>query len=209
MSTEEEKELDAAVSSERPEDLSEELARKWDPERIMRMFARRAGKGESLDHSLRQRYEARFGVDLGHVRIITGEFAEEFNKQRGSNAVTIGNTGMILMGGHADKSPLSADGQALLAHEVAHVAQAERGMHFDRNDAPLASDEHEQEAEAVEAEEHAHATGHAAHNEHMAGLHHEATKAKLLEDVTQKVMDMFAEATRVDWERNGRDPRRP
>ena len=207
MSTEDEKELDAAVAG--PEDLSEELARKWDPERILKMFARRAGKGESLDHSLRQRYEARFGVDLGHVRIITGEFAEEFNKQRGSNAVTIGNTGMILMGGHADKSPLSADGQALLAHEVAHVAQAERGMHFDRNEAPLATDEHEAEAEAAEAEEHAHASGAAAHNAHMAEKHHEDSKQQLLDDVTQKVMDLFAEAARVDWERNGIDPRRP
>ena len=207
-SDQEEKEIDEA-SQIAPEDLSEELVRKWDPERLLKVFAKRAGRGDTLDHSLRQRYEARFGVDLGHVRIITGEFAEEFNKQRGSNAVTIGNTGMILMGGHADKSPLSADGQALLAHEVAHVAQAERGMHFDRNEAPLATDAHEAEAEAAEAEEHAHASGHAAHQRHQAEQHHKQSKEKLLDDVTQKVMDMFAEAVRVDFERNGRDPRRP
>jgi hypothetical protein len=207
MSTEEEKELDAAV--EAPEGLSEELARKWDPERLMRMFSRRAGKGEALDHQLRQRYEAKFGVDLGHVRIVTGEFAEEFNKQRGSNAVTIGGTGLILMGGHADKSPLSADGQALLAHEVAHVAQAERGMHFDARSAPLATEEHEAEAEQAEADEHAHASGAAAHHRHEASKHHEDSKKQMIDDVTQKVMDMFAEAARIDWERNGVDPRRP
>ena len=62
--------------------LTDELARKYDPERLLRILSRRAGKGERLDYSIRQKYEKRFGVDLSHVRIYTGEFAEEFNRQR-------------------------------------------------------------------------------------------------------------------------------
>ena len=194
-----------------PEELTDELARKYDPARLLKLFAKRAGKGEALDLSIRQRYEKRFGVDLSHVRVVTGEFAEEFNKERGANAVTIGGTGMILMGGHADMSPIGASGQALLAHELTHVAQAERGLHFDRSNAPLATEEHEQEAEAVEAEEHAQASGQAAHAHAAAAAEHhgEKERAKMLDAVMHRVMDMFAEAGRVDWMRNGFNPRRP
>src|SRR5262249_56989231 len=93
------------------------------------MVSRRAGKGERLDHSIREKYEKRFGVDLGHVRVYTGEFAEEFNRQRSAYAVTIGSTGMILMGGSPEKSLGSASGQALLGHQLTHVAQQTRGRH--------------------------------------------------------------------------------
>ena len=204
----EDQELEAAAAVA-PEDLSDEVARKWDPERLLKMVAKRAGKGEALDLQLRERYEKRFGVDLSHVRIYTGEFATEFNKDRGANAVTIGSTGMILMGGHADKSPISADGQALLAHELTHVAQAQRGLQFDGRDAPLATEENEAEAEHVEAEEHAHASGAAAHGEaHAKHAKGEAAK-EMSEAVIARVMDMFAESGRVGWVRNGLDPRRP
>src|SRR5215813_9110428 len=115
-------------------------------------MSKRAGKGEALDHSIRSKYEKRFGVDLGHVRVYTGEFAEEFNRQRSAYAVTIGSTGMILMGGSPEKSMASASGQALLAHELTHVAQAQKGLHRKATSAggmPFA-EEHEAEAEAVE-----------------------------------------------------------
>src|SRR5262249_18427563 len=135
--------------------LDEELAKKYDPERMLRMVSKRAGKGEPLDHSVRAKYEKRFGVDLGHVRIITGEFAEEFNKKRDAYAVTIGSTGMILMGGSPEKSMGSTSGQALLAHELTHVAQAHQGAHRKAtfSGAMPFGEEHEAEAEAVEHEE--------------------------------------------------------
>src|SRR3954467_2282495 len=101
--------------NQQPEELSEELARKYDPERLLRLVSKRAGKGERLDHSIRAKYEKRFGVDLGHVRVYSGEFAEEFNKKRGAYAVTVGATGMILMGGSPNKSMGTNAGQALLA----------------------------------------------------------------------------------------------
>ena len=123
MSTEE-----PTQETDRAEEISDEIARKYDPERLLRMIAKRAGRGESLDHSVRAKYEKKFGVDLGHVRIYTGEFAEEFNRKRDAYAVTIGSTGMILMGGSPEKSMGSTAGQALLAHELTHVAQATRSQ---------------------------------------------------------------------------------
>ncbi len=144
----------AAEGDTPAEQLTDEIARKYDPERLLKMVNRKAGRGHQLDHSVRAKYERRFGVDLGHVRIYTGEFAEEFNRKRSAYAVTIGSTGMILMGGSPDKSMGSHSGQALLAHELTHVAQSKRGLHNKNFDGamPLATEEHEEEAEMIEAE---------------------------------------------------------
>jgi hypothetical protein len=192
-----------------PDGLSEELAKKWDPDKLMKLLVKRAGRGQALDHTLRQRYEGRFGVDLGHVRVYTGEFAEEIARQHDANAVTIGGTGMILMGGHADKSPIGAAGEALLAHELTHVAQAERGMHFDRNNAPLATEQNEAEAEHVEAQVHHEQSGGAAHSKHEKAQKAKQDEKEMIEQIKHRVMDMFAESGRVDYLRNGGDPRRP
>lgn len=189
------------------EDLSDELARKYDPELLLKLMSKRAGRGERLDHSIRAKYEKRFGVDLGHVRVYSGEFAEEFNKKRGAYAVTVGATGMILMGGSAEKSMATAAGQALLAHELTHVAQAKGGLHRKATgDMPFAS-EHEAEAEAVEHEV---ASGgdpggdtHAA-TERMA--QEQATKEAMMAAVEQikvRVQEMFADAERNHILRSG------
>ena len=146
----------------RAEELTDELAKKYDPERLLKVVARRAGRGDPLEHSVRQKYERRFGVDLGHVRIYSGEFAQEFNRQRNAYAVTIGSTGMILMGGSVEKSIGSVAGQALLAHELTHVAQQAKGLHRKSTfggGMPFA-EEHEAEADSVE---------HAVMQELMAG----------------------------------------
>lgn len=109
------------------EALTDEIVQKYAPERLLGMVAKKAGRGESLDASLRAKYEKRLGVDLGHVRIFSGEFAAEFNKKREAHAVTVGNTGMVLMGSSPDMHRGSAQGEALLAHELTHVAQAKGG----------------------------------------------------------------------------------
>jgi hypothetical protein len=136
----------------RAEELTDELAKKYDPDRLLKVVSKRAGRGDPLEHSVRQKYETRFGVDLGHVRVYTGEFAQEFNKQRNAYAVTIGSTGMILMGGSAEKSMGSAAGQALLAHELTHVAQQAKGLHRKASfgGAMPFAEEHEAEADVVE-----------------------------------------------------------
>ena len=210
----------AAEQDARAEQLTDELAKKYDPDRLLRIVSRRAGKGQSLDHSLRAKYERRFGVDLGHVRVYTGEFAEEFNRQRNAYAVTIGSTGMILMGGSPDKSMASASGQALLAHELTHVAQAKRGLHNKNFDGamPLATEEHEHEAEEVEAEVEAHGEGGAigggggdtrsAANASAAAVAGKDAMDRALEQVRERVMDMAADAARTHYMRNT-FPRRP
>lgn len=202
-----------------PEQLSDELARdiakRWDPERLLKLVASRAGKGEQLDHTLRERYEQKLGVDLGHVRIFSGPFAEEFNRQRNADAVTIGGTGMILMGNSTDRSMATAAGQALLAHELTHVAQAEKGVHRAGHgpDMILASEEHEHEAREAEAAAHAEhtgsqGTGGPGHAKHEHDQDKKQKSEKLREEIKQKVLDMLGEWGRVEQMRSGMPMRR-
>ncbi len=215
----EDEELDDLASLP-PEQLSDELARdiakRWDPERLLKLVAARAGKGEQLDHSLRERYEQKLGVDLGHVRVFTGTFAEEFNRQRNADAVTIGGTGMILMGNSIDRSMATADGQALLAHELTHVAQAEKGVHRAGHgpDRVLASEEHEHEAREAEAEAAAEHKGEAAtqgagHAAHERGEAKKQNTDKLRSEIKEKVLEMLGEWGRVEEMRSGLPMRRP
>jgi hypothetical protein len=191
----------SAGDEPRAEDLSDELAKKYDPERLLKIVSRRAGKGQALDHSVRSKYEKQFGVDLGHVRLITGEFAEEFNRQRNAYAVTIGGTGLILMGNSPDKAMGTTAGEALLAHELTHVAQAQRGLHRKAYDGDMPfggeHDEIEAEAEAVEAQE--------------QGLTQDDREQKAdddleadLEKIKKRVFEMAAEAARTRFMRSGR-----
>ncbi len=192
--------------------LTDELARKYDPERLLAMLSRRAGKGERLEHSIRSKYEKRFGVDLGHVRVYTGEFAEEFNRKRSAYAVTIGSTGMILMGGSPEKSLGSASGQALLAHELTHVAQAQQGLHREASFSggmPF-TEEHEAEAESVEQSVEAsggshdlHADTNAAANAGSAKIAAGEALEKTIEQIKARVHEMAAEAARCQILRNG------
>ena len=206
-----------ALSALPPEEISDELARdiakRWDPERLLGLIAARAGKGEALDASLRHRYEQKLGVDLGHVRIYSGEFAEEFNKKRNADAVTIGGTGMILMGGTTDRSMATAAGQALLAHELTHVAQAERGLFRSGRgvDMELATEEHEEEAHQAEASEMAELSGAAMGGGAAGAADAGAASAneKLEREVVELVLDMLGESMRVLIARSGAQLRRP
>ncbi len=192
-----------------PEDLTDEIAKKYDPERLLRMVARRAGRGDPLDPTTRAKYEKRFGVDLGHVRVITGEFAEEFNRKREAFAVTVGGTGMILMGNSPDKAAHTAAGQALLAHELTHVAQSTRGLknrgQFDNTLAFTEADE--AEAGAVEAQVESEAKGQGA-----TAANAEANQAKMksekemkerIEKIKKRVIELMGEAARHQELRNG------
>lgn len=193
--------------------LSDELAKKYDPERLLRVIAKRAGRGDTLDHSLRMRYERRFGVDLSHVRIYTNEFAEQFNKQRNAYAVTVGGTGMILMGGSPDRALHTAAGQSLLAHELTHVAQQARGLHFKASDGGMPT-AHELEAEAVEAEVQAEEGGD--HSGQAASestsdaaadaankISGERAQEAMLEKIKDRVLEMLSEAQAGHLMRNG------
>jgi len=199
--------------TDNPSDLTDELARKYDPERMLRMVSRRAGKGELLDHSIRAKYEKRFGVDLGHVRVYTGEFAEEFNRKRGAYAVTIGSTGMILMGGSPDKAMGSASGQALLAHELTHVAQAHKGLHRKSfsDGMPFASEHdhgHEQDAQEVERQVAAGggdpgASTKAATEAGTAAMASKEDQERTLAQIKSRVLEMAGDAARNQILRSG------
>ncbi len=206
----EELERAASVAPEQLSDeLATEIAERWDPERLLKLVATRAGKGEALDATLRARYERKLGVDLSHVRVYSGEFAEEFNKSHNADAVTIGNTGMILMGGSADKSMVQAAGHALLAHELTHVAQAQRGVFRSAQmgeTMDLATEEHEAEADEAEQQELAEQRG--GGSEPGAEAAAEAGAEKMEEAVKDRVLDMLAEAARVGLMRGGTPPRR-
>jgi hypothetical protein len=190
------------------EQLTDELAKKYDPSRLLKMVSTRAGKGQALEHDVRAKYEKKFGVDLGHVRVITGEFAKEFNKQRSAHAVTIGGTGMILMGGTADRSPVSRSGQALLAHELTHVAQAKKGLwNADIDGGHAHEHADEAEAHAVEHQE-AHGDTGAAAQAGSDKVSNKEKKAEMIQKITDRVMDMAADSARTQWLRNnlGRRP---
>jgi hypothetical protein len=191
----------------RAEDLTDELAKKYDPERLLKILARRTGRGDPLEHSIRAKYEKRLGVDLGHVRLYSGEFAEEFNRQRNAYAVTIGSTGMILMGNSPDKSIGSASGQALLAHELTHVAQQAGGFHRKSTGGMPFAEEHEAEAEHVEAEvlaeSHAHSAAEHAPSETSAKAAAGEDQKNQIEKIKARVLEMFGDTARSQYIRNG------
>ncbi|WP_428268842.1 DUF4157 domain-containing protein [Haliangium sp.] len=200
-----EEEIQAALDAEG--DLGDEIIKKWDPERLLRLVAKRAGRGEKLDESTRRRYERKLGVDLGRVRIYSGEFAQEITKAHGAEAVTIGTTGMILMSGSPDRSMATTAGRALLAHELTHVAQEQRSLQRKASfgeSTPLATEHNEAEAEAAEAEEYAEAAGGESDGESP-----EEQQERLKELVRRRVLDMFAESERNRLMRNGANPWRP
>lgn len=187
------------------DELSDELARKYDPERLLKLVSRKAGRGEALDASIRNKYEKRFGVDLGHVRVVTGEFAEEFNRQRDAYAVTVGGTGMILMGNSPEKAAGTRAGEALLAHELTHVAQAKRGLH-NRGTTPDFTHADEIEAHAVEHEVES-GEGQGAADEAaraaQAAMASEQKHKEQIEKIKARVLEMMGEVARTQYMRNG------
>ncbi|HTE56148.1 MAG TPA: DUF4157 domain-containing protein [Kofleriaceae bacterium] len=185
--------------------LSDEIARRWDPRQLLRTVGRGAGSGTPLDATTRGRFERRLGVDLGGVRVYTGEFAEKVTTRHAAEAVTVGGTGMIFMSGTPDRSPATSAGRALLAHELTHVAQSSRGIYRSApgERPPLATEEHEAEAEAVEAEE-LHGPG-----GDQKGLDPEKAEAQILEAVTARVLDLVYDDERVHAVRNGEPRTRP
>jgi hypothetical protein len=186
--------------------LSDEIARRWDPSMISKAVARRGSAGQPLDALTRARYERQLGVDLGEVRIHTGPFAEHITRQHTAEAVTVGGTGMIFMRGTPDRSPATASGQALLAHELTHVAQQSRhaggGLHRKATQDMPFTEEHEAEAEAVEAEE-GQGASRAAADEGSARLRAEEDRERKLEEIRDRVLEMAADEARTQYARTG------
>jgi len=203
MATDDDDNLAGGISEEerkrRALALSQEIAQRWEPSRLSKLVVGGAGSGERLDLDTQSEMERRLGGRFGNVRVFRGPFAEAVTKAHRADAVTVANTGMILVREGPRSDPKTALGKALLAHELTHVSQAQRGLHFALEGGESQGAAHEQEAEAVESQVHAESTAQA------------ATAAKGgggggvdREKVIARVVEMVEEAQRTDAERLGR-----
>jgi hypothetical protein len=195
-----EKELSEEERKKRALALSDEIARRWSPERLGNLVVSEAGRGEQLDIQTRQEMEKRIGGQFSAVRVFRGPFAEAITKQHKADAVTVANTGMILVREGPRSDPKTALGKALLAHELTHVKQAQQGLHFAMEEGQHSDAPHEQEAEAIESQVHSEAIGAAHHGGGGKG----DTKGRD-EKVLHRVLELFAEHARMVKERLGQD----
>lgn len=128
--------------------LDQEIARKYDPQTLSRLIVRDAGRGEPLDLHTRSRMEHAMGGDFSNVRIIRGPLAEEITNRYRADAVTVGGTELILVREGWQSNFQTAEGFALLAHELTHVQQSQAGLHFEHSGGDDTNSPYEQEAYA-------------------------------------------------------------
>ena len=76
--------------------------------------------GQPLDGTTRDHFEPRLGIDLASVRVHTDETAVTSARDAGAHAYAVGSH--IVLGGAAQRAT-GPERRALLAHELAHVAQ--------------------------------------------------------------------------------------
>lgn len=79
--------------------------------------------GRPLDAGVRARTESLLGIDFSGVRVHTGPAAARLTGEVGARAVTVGDDVAFAPGQYA---PGTSRGDALITHELAHVAQAQR-----------------------------------------------------------------------------------
>jgi hypothetical protein len=104
--------------------------------------------GQPLGASARALFEPRFGQDLGHVRVHTDREAQQSARDVSALAYTVGPHVVFDAGRYAPGTP---DGQRLLAHELTHVLQEEKGDigYLQRQASPTFSDGCEDWEEAM------------------------------------------------------------
>lgn len=85
----------------------------------------RLGAGQSLDIRTRGRMEQQLGADFSQVRVHTSPTAEREAERLQARAFTVGQDIAFASG---EYQPDSLEGQRLLAHELAHVLQQQRGV---------------------------------------------------------------------------------
>lgn len=107
-----------------------------------------AAESHALDAGVRSRMESAFGEDFSDVRVHAGRHAGEAAGELGARAFTHGRDIYFKEG---EYDPSTREGQELLAHELAHVAQ-QRGAASARGaSVGPAGDTFEQEADEVAA----------------------------------------------------------
>jgi hypothetical protein len=78
------------------------------------------GRGQPLDSGVSSRMESAFGVNLSGVRLHTGRVASALSDRFSARAFTIGSHVAF---GRGEYQPGTPAGDALIAHELAHVVQ--------------------------------------------------------------------------------------
>jgi hypothetical protein len=179
--------------------LSQEIAQRWEPSRLSKLVVGQAGSGERLDIGTQSEMERRLGGRFADVRVFRGPFAEAVTRAHRADAVTVANTGMILVREGPRSDPKTAKGKALLAHELTHVSQAQRGLHFALEGSESQGAPHEQEAESVEHQVHAEETAQA-----KPGGAAAAGGGVDKQQVIARVLELVAEWQRLHTERLGR-----
>lgn len=92
------------------------MAKATDPETVKAQL----GSGRSLDGAAKSRMESAFGASFSGVRIHTDAKAHQLSDAMNARAFTIGSD---IAFGAGEYSPGTLVGDALIAHELAHVAQ--------------------------------------------------------------------------------------
>ena len=108
----------------------------------------RAG-GQPLPASQLHRFEAAFGHDFGHVRVHADDQAARAAQELHAHAFALG---AHLFFGPGEWEPGSAQTDRLLAHELTHVVQHDRGRIGGGEGVSSPSDPHEREAYANETQ---------------------------------------------------------
>jgi hypothetical protein len=91
-----------------------------DPQQLLRQL----GEGRSLEGGVKSGMEAAYGVDFSDVRVHTGGRAAQAADSVDARAFTVGQDVAFGAGEYQPGSPI---GDALIAHELAHVMQQRNG----------------------------------------------------------------------------------
>ncbi len=94
-----------------------------------------ASPGRPLDPALRQDMEARFGHDFSQVRVHSDAAAEQSVRGVNANAYTVGHN---IVFGAGRFAPGTHEGRRLIAHELTHVVQQQKGVQASVQRAPKA-----------------------------------------------------------------------
>ncbi len=112
------------------------------PESVMNSL----GTGQSLNSGVRSGIEKAYGTDFSGVQIHTDNHAASLNKEMNSKAFTVGNHVAF---GSGEYKPGTLVGDALIAHELAHVQQQKSvtGVQTKSSEAQGRTDYFEKEAD--------------------------------------------------------------
>ncbi|MCW3090729.1 MAG: hypothetical protein JWP81_1798 [Ferruginibacter sp.] len=94
-------------------------------ENITRQINETRGGGSPMDGSTQTFMATRFGTDFSDVKIHTGEYAVQMNREINAQAFTVGKDIYFNSGKYR---PDSENGKHLLAHELTHTVQQRKGI---------------------------------------------------------------------------------